>query len=463
MKSSTLTVEEAIEIVENVIERGRLNKVQEIVFRQSWEGKSYSEIANSFGYEDGYIRDVGFKLWQLLSQVFGKKVTKNNFHGVLKQQQNVTDLTEQVRTVLEKKWQQTQEPLPKLQTTAETMAEPCQDWGDAIDVSVFHSRTEELAILQQWIVQEHCRLVTIYGMGGIGKTALTAKLAQQVQGEFQYLIWRSLRNAPSPQDLIAELLQFLSQNQPKDLPTTLDGQILQLIESLRSSRCLLILDNAESILQSGDYAGGYQTGYEGYGQLLRCMADTSHASCVILTSREKLRSLAVKEGEKLPVRSLRLTGLETAAGREIVQEAKGEFWASEAEWRELIEHYAGNPLALKMVAAVIQDFFERSVSQFLECLNQGLLVVDDIRHLLDQQFNRLLDLEKELMSCLAARQEPVSFVELLAEYGDRFSRSDILVVLVSLQRRSLIEKVTDRFTVVPLLRKYVINHMIQHI
>ena len=71
-----------------------------------------------------------------------------------------------------------------------------QDWGEAIDVSLFYGRTEELTTLEEWIVTERCRLVAVLGMGGMGKTALAAKVAAQVQHEFEYVIWRSLRNAP---------------------------------------------------------------------------------------------------------------------------------------------------------------------------------------------------------------------------------------------------------------------------
>lgn len=71
-----------------------------------------------------------------------------------------------------------------------------QDWGEAIDVSIFYGRTHELTKLQQWIEQDKCRLVALLGMGGIGKTALSVKLAQLVQEGFEFVIWQSLRDSP---------------------------------------------------------------------------------------------------------------------------------------------------------------------------------------------------------------------------------------------------------------------------
>ncbi|XPM56384.1 MAG: hypothetical protein EDM05_054360 [Leptolyngbya sp. IPPAS B-1204] len=38
-----MTVEEAIALVEHVIEQGQLNKVQALVLREAWQGKSYLE------------------------------------------------------------------------------------------------------------------------------------------------------------------------------------------------------------------------------------------------------------------------------------------------------------------------------------------------------------------------------------------------------------------------------------
>jgi len=79
-----MTIEDALNIVDSALGNKSLSTIQEAIFRQTWEGKTYSEIADKVGYDAAYIRDVGYKLWQLLSEAFGDRVTKNNLQVILR-------------------------------------------------------------------------------------------------------------------------------------------------------------------------------------------------------------------------------------------------------------------------------------------------------------------------------------------------------------------------------------------
>ncbi|MEH2037603.1 NB-ARC domain-containing protein [Nostoc sp.] len=311
------------------------------------------------------------------------------------------------------------------------------DWGEAIFNSAFYGRVEELITLEQWILNEHCQLVALLGIGGIGKTALSVKFAEKIQDNFEYVIWRSLREAPPVKIILGNLIQFLSDEQETEsnLPESFSDRVSRLLYYLQNYRCLVILDNAESILRSGSRAGLYREGYEEYGELLRRVGEATHQSCLVLTSREKPREIAFLEGQALPVRSLPLSGLKVAEGQEILK-LKG-LSAAEDEWKVMIERYAGNPLALKIVATTIQDVFDGNVTGFLQ---QDTAVFGDIRDILEQQFERLSDLEKEIMYWLAINREPMALPELRNDITSQVPQAKLMEAVESLLRRSLIEK-----------------------
>jgi transcriptional regulator with XRE-family HTH domain len=189
------------------------------------------------------------------------------------------------------------------------------DWVGALDTSHFTGREVEVAELSAWIVQEHCRLVTLVGMGGIGKSMLASSLGQRLAHQFEAVLWRSVRDAPECSELVADCITFFSETPPTSFPASLEQRITQLVARLQASRCLLVLDNLETLLVSSNPEGGYLPGYEGYGRLIGRLAESAYQSCVLLTSREKPKEIEPLEGTRSLVRSLRLSGMdEQAAG-----------------------------------------------------------------------------------------------------------------------------------------------------
>jgi WD40 repeat protein len=404
-----------------------LNDVQVNVLASTLAGKSYPEIACRSTYTVEYIREVGAKLWQLLSQVLDEPVNKKNLRAVLQRYQ---------------------------ESLAAVALERQYFWGEAIDVSLFYGRTLELKTLDKWINKDRCRLIEILAIGGMGKTALAVKWAQQ-QAQFEFVVWRSIRNAPLLTDLLAETIALISKHQEIDLAVAPDVQISRLLHYFREHRCLLILDNVESILLSAS-PRNYLAGYEGYGELFRQVAESTHQSCVLITSREQIAEVANFAGDRLPVRVLPLGGLSVTAGMAILDD-KGLPLTIE-NGQELVDLYAGNPLALKIVSTSIVELFDGKVTEFL---GQGTAVFNGIRLLLAQQFDRLSAVEQQIMFWLAIDREWVSVKELQADLVPAVSVGQLLESLEYLQGRSLIERKDGRFTQQPVVMEYAIEQILQ--
>ncbi|MDX1521435.1 MAG: NB-ARC domain-containing protein, partial [Anaerolineae bacterium] len=349
-------------------------------------------------------------------------------------------------------------PGPQNQTTTPTTISRRQDWGEAPDTVVFYGRQSELSQLKSWLIDDRCRLVALLGMGGQGKTALAAKISSELAEKFDVVIWRSLLNAPPLTDVIRSLLQFLSDQQLPNLPANLGEQLGLLLDYLRRHRCLLILDNVESIMDRGDRAGHYRPGYEGYGQLIQRAGESRHHSCLLLTSREKPREYTRLEGETVPVRSLQLGGLDNAAGQKILHHRR--LSSPIKITTALVTRYSGNPLALKLVSETIHDLFEGDIAGFL---SEEAPVFDDIRDVLDQQFARLSPIELEIMLWLAIEREAISLEGLIQDLARPLSRRDLLEALRSLQRRSLLERHEQGFALQNVVMEYTTDRLLDQV
>ncbi|MEL6459044.1 MAG: NB-ARC domain-containing protein [Cyanobacteria bacterium J06621_15] len=364
--------------------------------------------------------------------------------------------------------------LPKVKTV------PAQDWGEATDISIFYGRTKELNQVKKWILQEQVRLIVLLGMGGIGKTTFSVKLAEQVKENYDFIIWRSLRFAPSPQVIFNQILEFLS-IQTLNEEQTISRSISSLINCLRSSRILIVLDHFDSILYSDnkhsteefsqvlstntnivgnfDLEGvpqiQYLPGYEAFGEFIQRLGESQHQSCLLLTSREKPQEIAVLEGETLPVRCLKLTGLNQQQTSQILQ-SKGFSAVKEKESKQITEQYDGNPLFIKLVATAIHELFTGKIDEFLR---QETVVFGDIRSCLDEQFNRLSVLEKQIMYLLALNQD-FDLQKLQNKLRLRVSQRLTLEAVELLQRRCLIERRVSSFSLTPVLKEYLIEKLI---
>jgi len=342
--------------------------------------------------------------------------------------------------------------LPQMPLASSLSTQSEESWDCQPDISVFYNRVDELALLKQWALNDRCRSILLYGMGGIGKTSIAAKLAHNIKADFDCLIWRSLRNQPPIQSLLTDILNYLDCRSETHCLSAPSDQISQLMGYLHQHRCLLVLDDVQSVFCEGELAGRYQPGFESYGELLRRIEEESHQSCVVLTSWEKLRESSRLSGTAQSARSYRVEGLGEES-KAILADAQ---LLDEDRWDDLIRPYRGNPLALRLISVTIQDLFGGSVAEFVD---QKTLFLGDFKYLLHQQFKRLSEIEQAVMACLAAQTKPENLAEIKTKLATELPTSELMTVLNSLGRRSLIERSkrdsTTVFTLQPTVEKYV--------
>jgi WD40 repeat protein/transcriptional regulator with XRE-family HTH domain len=334
------------------------------------------------------------------------------------------------------------------------------DWGEAPDVAGFYGREWELDLISDWLVQERCRVVSVLGQGGIGKSALATTVMHRVAEGFEVVIWRSLRDVPTCEALLDSCLQVLDPQALSDASSNPERRQDLLLECLRSQRVLLVYDNLESFLEEGEESGHLRAGYEGFSRVLQRIAETAHQSCLMLTSREKPGDLVPLEGSRALVRALRLARLDVEACQQLLAEHRVE--GSTSEQLQLIEAYAGNPLALKIVARTIVELFDGQIAPFME---QGEVIFGGVRALLDEQYARLSEVEQSVLVWLAILREPVNLQELLTVLGVPLPRSQVLEAIESLHSRSLIERSLRQgsFTLQSVVMEYVTARLIAEV
>jgi ATP-dependent Clp protease ATP-binding subunit ClpA len=211
-----MNIKEALKIIDDLVfaKKGEhLSDLQKAILQASWENYTYKEMAEKFPYHEGHIKNEASLLWKLLSNSLGELISKKNLWVAL-QKRSQSDQVPQ---------SQAREQYEQLVST------PYPDWGYAPIVSYCYGRTQELDTLKKWILQDKCRLILLLGEGGIGKTTLSIALAKEIQNNFDYIIWRSLGVFPPVEKILADAIEFFSNQQETTLPETLSCFALKLV------------------------------------------------------------------------------------------------------------------------------------------------------------------------------------------------------------------------------------------
>ncbi|MBE3012822.1 AAA family ATPase [Microbispora sp. NEAU-D428] len=328
------------------------------------------------------------------------------------------------------------------------------DWGPAPAPAAFFGRHEEVATLTDWI-RGRARLGVIVARGGMGKTTLAARVARDSRDLFDVVVWRSLADRQSPEELLRDLVGVLL---PARAPEAVsegvtDRLIAEFIRVLRARRCLVVLDNMESVLPPGTSMPSPQE--RAHLRLLHALADAEHDGTVLITTREAPAELLDRPGRQ--VCTLQLGGLDTAACAELL--TVREIHADAAAAARMAEVYSGNPWEMTLAIGVVHDLYGGDAGAFLR---EEVAVTGDVRGLLAGQIARLNPLALAVLRWLSLGREPLGLDDLIhCLTPSVIAKSRVLDAMGTLLTRALAVR-TDpgRFTVIPVIAEYMIEDLL---
>jgi predicted ATPase/DNA-binding CsgD family transcriptional regulator len=312
----------------------------------------------------------------------------------------------------------------------------------------FIGRQEELIELGVVLTDTNCRLLTLCGPGGVGKTRLAIEVATRHITHFSDGVWiTELEPVTTVNGIIQAIINALGLQLQ-------DGRDLrqQLLDNLSERRLLLILDNFEHLLDGVD--------------LVNEMLEASSRLSILVTSRETLklreewirhiRGLDVPDDEKIP-------NLETYSAVQLfvenVRRVRGDFSLAKesANIVQLCQMVEGLPLALELVASWLKvmpcSMIIKEMEHSLDLLESPLGNMpprhQSMRSVFEQSWRMLSEEEQDVFKKLG------TFRGGFSREAAKFVCGATLFILSNLVDKALIQVNADgRYHLHSLLRQY---------
>jgi predicted ATPase len=331
-------------------------------------------------------------------------------------------------------------------------------------LSSFIGREQDLHRIQRLIDQN--RLVTLTGVGGMGKTRLALQLAEHLVTRFSGGVWLVDLAALSDPELVPATLANtlrVAEKPPEPLRRSLEI-------ALRSRRLLLVLDNCEHVIEVCT---------ELADSLLRACPDLR----IIATSRQPLRvdgevvwrvpplALPERRGNRTtgPVDALESDAIQLFVER--AQAADATFETSDRSVDAVVEvcrRLDGVPLAIELAASMMRVL---SVDQILARLSDRFKLLAygsrtsptrqrTLRATIDWSYDLLRESEQTLLLCMSVFAGGWSIDAAEAISGVTRVQSDqVLELLTGLIDKSMVRRERDqngtaRFRLLDTMRDY---------
>jgi predicted ATPase/DNA-binding SARP family transcriptional activator len=335
-----------------------------------------------------------------------------------------------------------------LTTTADPFPKPTQD-NLPTPSTPFISRERDLTEVTRLLNDPSCRLLTLIGQGGTGKTRLSLQTGESLRGEFEdgvYFV--SLAPVTSAESLIGAIADSLRFSCVKsDLRA-------EIFDYLRSKKTLLILDNFEHLLD--------------HAELISELLTTSPCTKIVTTSRERLnlREEWIYEvgGLTYPHSDLSVKEMESYEAIQLFYQSAKQIQPDFALSEENIRHIAhicqlveGLPLGIELAAGWLQMLSPKEIAHEIQRSYDFLSA--SLRNLPPRHRSMKAMFESSWERLSASEAYTLCRLAVFRGGFDRPSASHVanaeLPILLALVNKSLIRRTYDgRYDIHELLRQF---------
>ena len=329
----------------------------------------------------------------------------------------------------------------------------------------FVGRQEECEAILDHLPNGDTRLVGIWGPPGFGKTSVAINVAHHLREMKIPVYFTSLRGMKSKDELVSKLLSIFT-DAKQTIYVSPSHWLIQCLQKL-DKPFVLILDNADDLLESGD---SMQDDFLRFTQEI--LAQCSHIK-LLFTTRESLDYLR----HKLHIHRERVGVLDEVSSVSLVQQSLVKP-ISESDCNYIMNVCGRVPLAMRLMCGIMNEE-NVSLSELLEELKVLPLVevLDDesfpddarLKIIINRSFERLPAQERDAFVSLAVFPSSFGMQEAKAVLDFKTARLTKKVIN-SLKRKSLID-CSDYFescSIHSLLRSFIderrtANHAVQTI
>lgn len=338
-----------------------LDDLQTAIFREAWQGKSFTEIAESYPCNESYAKAVGSQLWKLLSSALGEKVTKKS-----------------LRTALERRARS--QPSRQIPNPPAGVAQRVQP---LVTEPNFVGRESAIADLKT-LSSQGKKVILVQAEGGMGKTTLACHYfnSQGFDLVLPLFMAKERQNITSAKSVIEEWLKRYFDEEPgREFSISLD-RLRQKLGS-PSQKIGVLIDNLEPTIENGRFIKEHRS----YVEVLRVLTNPTVQSVTLITSREPLYE------EGISVQFYQLRELSPEAWNQCLQRnginTGSSLLSNTSALCQMHQAYGGNAEAMFILSGAIQIECQGDLETYWQENSEYLLIHPTLENLIKSQFNKL--------------------------------------------------------------------------